>query len=304
VFQKELLCSWEGYVEFGGNATQPQKCRRVFATVQEYQNHLRRDHSWFCAACDEKNTGLSFPACSLCGNTRSGEGIDGIAALQQSFNRVKHRLQMFLYTDGAERDPDDYVIQSRLIELVSQRRQSIAETEAAHKEQLQREHEEYVKRMSKTQSLVGSDDPNKNSLDATEKSRLRETKSHEKGEFEFMSIKMKSNKADMSEFTSQKYNENHKESLKAKTVRVQPNVDKLPLLSVSKPLSPQHQQGGRAGGGGSMNSSPTGRSTARSPLGGTARSQLTTTSAGEEMSLTARLEVTKRERRRRKSKVG
>ena len=68
---------------------------------------------WFCTACDHINIGASFPLCALCGNTKSGDGQDGETALKQNYQKVHHRLQMFLYRDGAERNQDEYVIKDR-----------------------------------------------------------------------------------------------------------------------------------------------------------------------------------------------
>jgi hypothetical protein len=128
---------------------------------------MRRDHSWFCAACDEKNIGLVFPVCQLCGNTKSGDGLDGVAALQQSFNRVRHRLQNFLITEGAERDAnnghEDYVVRDRMIELVSNRRDDIMRNEQALRAQEEQERLEEEKRSKMTKSLLLTGD-NRGSL--------------------------------------------------------------------------------------------------------------------------------------------
>ena len=42
VFQKDLICTWDGYQEFGGMSSQG-RCRCVFATVMEFQEHLSDD---------------------------------------------------------------------------------------------------------------------------------------------------------------------------------------------------------------------------------------------------------------------
>ena len=74
--QKGLVCSWEGYQVFGGSSLQG-RCRCVFATMEEYQGHLRRAHAWHCTACGQRNAGIVFPVCNLCENTKSGDGLDG-----------------------------------------------------------------------------------------------------------------------------------------------------------------------------------------------------------------------------------
>ena len=55
-----------------------QACRCVFRTVEELHQHMKRAHRWYCPACEECNTGLSFPICGLCGNTLSESGFDGL----------------------------------------------------------------------------------------------------------------------------------------------------------------------------------------------------------------------------------
>lgn len=74
VFQKELVCRWRGYGQFGGDE---KICNCVFADMNDYQVHMMTQHKWFCPACDHKNSGLAFPVCSLCENTVSQDGDSG-----------------------------------------------------------------------------------------------------------------------------------------------------------------------------------------------------------------------------------
>ena len=74
VFQKELVCRWQGYGSFGGDE---KRCTCVFSDMNDYQVHMLTKHKWFCPACDHKNSGLSFPVCTMCDNTVSGEGDSG-----------------------------------------------------------------------------------------------------------------------------------------------------------------------------------------------------------------------------------
>ena len=74
--QKDLICTWAGYHTFGGLKSQ-ERCRCVFSFTIEYHGHLRRGHAWHCEACGYLNTGVTFPVCSLCENSRSADGQDG-----------------------------------------------------------------------------------------------------------------------------------------------------------------------------------------------------------------------------------
>ena len=43
VFQKDLICSWEGFHDFGGMEYQ-KPCRCVFSNMEEYRGHMRNAH--------------------------------------------------------------------------------------------------------------------------------------------------------------------------------------------------------------------------------------------------------------------
>ena len=36
-------------------------CRSIFDNVTAFHNHLRQAHAWYCVACHQRNTGMSFP---------------------------------------------------------------------------------------------------------------------------------------------------------------------------------------------------------------------------------------------------
>ena len=59
-FQKELVCTWNGFQEYGGLPSQP-KCRCVFDSTTSYQNHMRLQHRWYCPACDTANRFVKHP---------------------------------------------------------------------------------------------------------------------------------------------------------------------------------------------------------------------------------------------------
>lgn len=43
VFQRSLVCAWEGHQGFGGLPHQ-QPCRCVFSSLEEYHGHMRTAH--------------------------------------------------------------------------------------------------------------------------------------------------------------------------------------------------------------------------------------------------------------------
>ena len=53
-FQKDLICMWEGFHQYGGLPSQ-KRCRCIFDNSTAYQNHLKNAHRWYCPACDSAN---------------------------------------------------------------------------------------------------------------------------------------------------------------------------------------------------------------------------------------------------------
>eukprot|EP01041_Mallomonas_annulata_P008158 gene8158-16774_t len=96
--QKEFVCKWEGFHIFGGR-TNDTRCRCVFNTAMEYHNHLSNAHSWHCEACGYKNTGVMFPTCGLCENTKSGDGEDGEQVLRERHTHIHNVISSFLKKD-------------------------------------------------------------------------------------------------------------------------------------------------------------------------------------------------------------
>ena len=47
VFQKSLVCSWQGYKEYGGLPSQ-NVCRQIFHSMSDYNYHRKYYHKWFC----------------------------------------------------------------------------------------------------------------------------------------------------------------------------------------------------------------------------------------------------------------
>lgn len=78
-FQSSLICQWDGYESFGATSsaslsralnvdcTIPKDtskalsshapCHCIFKSVEEYHNHLRAVHKWYCVACLQANPG-------------------------------------------------------------------------------------------------------------------------------------------------------------------------------------------------------------------------------------------------------
>lgn len=127
VFQKTLICPWLGYASFGDMPHQ-KACRSVLGTMEEYRNHLRTAHTWYCMACFQRNSGLNFPHCHLCGNKISGEGEDGEKELLKNINKVKFKLGTFLHHDVGEREAETYNIKERIIGMSLDRKRAKEET--------------------------------------------------------------------------------------------------------------------------------------------------------------------------------
>ena len=122
VLQKELVCSWEGYKEFGGLPSQ-KRCRSVFDNVISYQEHIRTAHRWYCVACEHCNYGLVFPVCGLCGNNTNEAGDDGEKIILTSVNALKSRLNQFLSQDSASSaSSEKYKIKDKLVKLALDKR--------------------------------------------------------------------------------------------------------------------------------------------------------------------------------------
>ena len=114
VFQKEMVCMWDGFKEFGGLPSQ-KKCRCIFDSMIAYQNHLRTAHRWYCAACDSANSGIVFPVCSTCGNKLSEDGVDATDALHQSIMKLQSKMYEFVLRDKADQKTG-YNLKNRVIE--------------------------------------------------------------------------------------------------------------------------------------------------------------------------------------------
>lgn len=116
IFQKTLVCNWDGFHKFGG-AKSDKMCRCVFDNVAEYQGHIRTAHKWYCVSCFKQNSGAVFPVCSLCGNDKSEDGDDGERVLNDSLNAVRNKISMFLAKENVQKSNIKMTIKSRLVEL-------------------------------------------------------------------------------------------------------------------------------------------------------------------------------------------
>lgn len=124
--QKEFICKWNGFESFGGFKSQ-KRCRCIFSNALTYQGHLRTAHSWHCEACGLRNTGLTFPTCTLCGNTLSGEGEDGMKVVQETADHIKKLLKEFLHRDYKAAATAGYVLKDRVTaKVVTKRKEDLA----------------------------------------------------------------------------------------------------------------------------------------------------------------------------------
>ena len=161
-FQRNLVCCWEGYHQFGGLPSQP-KCRMVFDSTIAYQNHMRTAHRWYCSACDTSNPGIVFPKCSLCGNTLSGDGINAEEVVQSAVSKLQFKLYQFLLHDKAT-EKTGYKLKDRIIKKTLDARQKertdkvIANTVAEEVKMSQQDHSDPL---SSTISLLTDDEFNR-----------------------------------------------------------------------------------------------------------------------------------------------
>lgn len=127
-FQKTLICHWNGYYDSGGIPNQ-SPCRCVFDTIDSYRNHLRLGHVWYCIACHQRNPGLIFPKCSLCGNRYNKNGIDGEEAMINTMDNIKKKINIFISEEGIEssfsNNTMSYSLKTRLAGIAQDRRNAL-----------------------------------------------------------------------------------------------------------------------------------------------------------------------------------
>lgn len=116
IFQKTLVCNWEGFHDYGGS-TSDTRCRCIFDNVAEYHGHLRTAHKWFCVSCFKCNSGAVFPRCALCGNSKSEDGKDGEKALQDSVAAVRNKVRLFLAKENSTKTGFKFKLRDRLVSL-------------------------------------------------------------------------------------------------------------------------------------------------------------------------------------------
>lgn len=126
-FQIDLVCNWNGYESFGSIHSKP--CRAIFATRQEYYNHLQYAHRWYCVACFTCNSGIQFPTCSLCNNKFNVDGISGEKVLKENITQVNNKLNTFLRKDLKKTTYlDQYNLRNRLIDIATFYREHLQQT--------------------------------------------------------------------------------------------------------------------------------------------------------------------------------
>ena len=79
-------------------------CCMRFKTRREYNTHRTKCHSWTCPGCDTINTGLTYPRCWVCGNSRGTDGVDLVAKLKADVTKTLFR---FNHPELFDDDEDD-----------------------------------------------------------------------------------------------------------------------------------------------------------------------------------------------------
>lgn len=82
-FNDKLTCVWHP-VTYPHTSKTPsnQACCRRFKTRREYNTHRMKEHSWTCAACETIQTGLTYPRCWVCNNSKAWDGEDLVAKMK------------------------------------------------------------------------------------------------------------------------------------------------------------------------------------------------------------------------------
>jgi len=84
-YEKEFVCCFEitnqrAILKYPnqcqGNEYIGQVCGKCFKNRKEYNSHRLHDHTWECPSCNSINTGLTYPKCFICGNSRGANGED------------------------------------------------------------------------------------------------------------------------------------------------------------------------------------------------------------------------------------
>ena len=90
VFEKDLFCMWDPWPHpYESLSETNQPCRRVFKTMDEFQNHRKHCHNWTCPACEAKNASFLFPQCGVCANRLDRvTGEDLTQTLSRRFKNV------------------------------------------------------------------------------------------------------------------------------------------------------------------------------------------------------------------------
>jgi hypothetical protein len=188
-FQKNLICHWTGYNEAGGLSSAISidtksfiehlqetnytslphvPCRCVFSTVHEYHSHLRTMHAWYCVACYQRNPGLTFPKCSLCGNKVTDDGENTEKILRDNVNKVQDQLVEFIEKDMKQSinqyQSIPYHVKDRLIEIAMERKDTLEKLNEARREtkkaRRKQTEEKKLQNQNKILSLVPGDDDN------------------------------------------------------------------------------------------------------------------------------------------------
>lgn len=65
----------------------------VTRNMVEFQAHRANAHPWQCPACANRNSGLSFPRCELCGNGVGPDGEDLERGVAEAVEVVLQRVR-------------------------------------------------------------------------------------------------------------------------------------------------------------------------------------------------------------------
>lgn len=182
--QKNLVCSWNGFQDFGGLPS-VGKCRKVFDNVAEYHGHVRDAHRWHCVSCSAINGGAVFPMCGLCGNDSSENAEDGDHALKHAMAEVQSKMAIFMATEKSSIDKsgDKYVLKNRMIQLSLEKTERVKQKRETLKNKrngvVAEEDEESKSGSSKSRGTVFADSRAAGISDESTKGSKKKSKHHE-----------------------------------------------------------------------------------------------------------------------------
>lgn len=109
-FESQLVC----YLRCSNDSQ--KLCGKSFKNRNEFNRHRICDHAWECKSCESTNTGITYPNCVVCGNSKGIHGENLIDHLKEDkekmldlFSRKIAETEEDNEMDSGMEDMDDYM---------------------------------------------------------------------------------------------------------------------------------------------------------------------------------------------------